>query len=201
MGMLSDKFGRKVCFLLTILASAVSLLLSGLSTNVWQVLLVRGVCGLMGSTIPLAQAIVNDVIKDPTLNPKYIGFVGACLGVGITIGSGIGAALPNLAVVLNIPESYKYPFVLCLASAVNLVSLIYSILNLQEPSARGVWYADHYGQDSRYNRMDTENKMDSNENDTSSPTKDNNNIWKVYITSLIAVFFKWGFTTFISSRF
>lgn len=43
--------------------------------------------------MPVAQAMVLDVVKDFKQRPKYIGYCGSMLGVAFTVGPGIGAGI------------------------------------------------------------------------------------------------------------
>lgn len=92
MGRLSDKIGRKPIILLSLAASTVSYVICGLAESLFVLYLARGLCGICGGTMPVAQAMVLDVVKDFKQMPKYLALVGASLGVGFTIGPAIGAA-------------------------------------------------------------------------------------------------------------
>lgn len=92
MGALSDRFGRRPVLLLTLLGSAISLACAGLSTSLLQLTLARLVAGLCGGSIAAAQAFIADVTT-PDNRAKYMGLLGACIGLGFVLGPALGAAL------------------------------------------------------------------------------------------------------------
>ena len=73
MGRVSDRHGRRPVIIFSLLASTVGYVLCGVSQSLWFLFLARGVCGICGGTMPVAQAIVLDVVTDYTQRPKYLG--------------------------------------------------------------------------------------------------------------------------------
>ena len=92
MGRLSDKIGRKPIIIMSLAASTASYVVCALAEALPVLFLARGLCGICGGTMPVAQAMVLDVVKDFRDIPKYMGLCGASLGLGFTIGPAIGAA-------------------------------------------------------------------------------------------------------------
>lgn len=92
MGALSDRYGRRPILLLTLLGSAVSLTCAGLASSLLQLTLARLVAGLCGGSIAAAQAFIADVTT-PETRAKYMGLLGACIGLGFVLGPAMGAAL------------------------------------------------------------------------------------------------------------
>jgi DHA1 family multidrug resistance protein-like MFS transporter len=57
-GSLADRKGRKLMLLRASLGMAIAILLQAFATNVWQLLILRGVMGLTSGYIPNAMALV-----------------------------------------------------------------------------------------------------------------------------------------------
>ena len=79
-GKLSDLYGRRPIFLSASRSSWSARLLCGLSQEMWQFILFRGLQGLgAGALFPVALAIVADLFT-PSERGKYQGFFGAVFG-------------------------------------------------------------------------------------------------------------------------
>jgi len=96
MGRVSDRVGRRPVVLMSIAATTGSFVLAGFSDSLVVLYLARGICGICGGTLPVAQAMVLDVVADPAERPKYIALCGAALGIGFMVGPAIGAAAAAL---------------------------------------------------------------------------------------------------------
>lgn len=92
LGRLSDRIGRRPVLLMSLGGSAVSLFLSGLAHSLWPLLLARALAGLFGGSIAAAQAYVADVTL-PEERAKYMGLLGASIGLGFVFGPALGAGL------------------------------------------------------------------------------------------------------------
>ena len=92
MGRLSDRFGRRPVLLLSLLGSAASLVVSGLAPSLSILILGRSLAGLFGGSIAAAQAYIADVTR-PTERAKYMGYLGAAIGLGFVFGPAVGAGL------------------------------------------------------------------------------------------------------------
>jgi EmrB/QacA subfamily drug resistance transporter len=96
-GKISDQFGRKRIFQAAIVIFLIGSALSGLSQNMFQLIIFRGVQGLgAGGLMTLAFAIVGDVIA-PRNRGRYQGYFGAVFGVSSVIGPLIGGFLVDQA--------------------------------------------------------------------------------------------------------
>jgi len=92
LGRLSDRIGRRPVLLASLLGSALSLTASGFANSLVLLLLSRLIAGAFGGSITTAQAYVADVTT-PSERTKYMGLLGASIGMGFVFGPGIGAAL------------------------------------------------------------------------------------------------------------
>lgn len=92
LGRLSDRIGRRPVLLLSLFGSAVSLAASGMAGSLVTLIVSRALAGLFGGSIPAAQAFIAD-LTPPTERAKYMGLLGASIGMGFVFGPGIGAGL------------------------------------------------------------------------------------------------------------
>ena len=92
LGRLSDRVGRRPILVLSLAGSAASLLLCGLAGSLWLLLAARALAGLFGGSIAAAQAYIADVTS-PRERAKYMGLLGASIGLGFVFGPAIGAGL------------------------------------------------------------------------------------------------------------
>jgi EmrB/QacA subfamily drug resistance transporter len=95
-GKLSDLFGRKPIFLWAVSLFLLASVLSGLSQEMWQFILFRGLQGLGGGAVfPVALAVVADMYT-PAERGKYLGLFGAVFGLSSLLGPGIGGLITDL---------------------------------------------------------------------------------------------------------
>lgn len=93
MSRLSDKLGRKIIIMISIIMSALGYVWCGLAQTLTSLLLARACSGIAGGTLPVVQAMVLDVVGDPRERPKFFGLASACLGLGFMVGPALGAGV------------------------------------------------------------------------------------------------------------
>eukprot|EP01046_Picozoa_sp_COSAG06_P013679 COSAG06_NODE_832_length_12037_cov_81.245854_5_plen_338_part_00 len=126
MGRVSDRIGRKPVILISLATSTISYVFAGFAEALWVLFLARGMCGICGGTMPVAQAMVLDVVSDFRERPKYLALCGVSLGMGFTIGPAIGAAFVE-------PLGVNGVFFVCAVLAG--LGTIVAALNIQESNA------------------------------------------------------------------
>jgi EmrB/QacA subfamily drug resistance transporter len=94
-GKLSDLYGRKPILMIGITLFLVGSALSGLSQEMWQLVLFRGIQGLgAGSLFPIALAVIGDLFT-PAERGKYQGLFGLTFGVAFILGPALGGTLTD----------------------------------------------------------------------------------------------------------
>jgi EmrB/QacA subfamily drug resistance transporter len=94
-GKLSDIFGRRPIFIFGVSVFLLGSLLCGISQEMWQFLVFRGLQGLgAGALFPIALAIIGDIFS-PSERGKYQGYFGAVFGVSSLIGPAIGGIITD----------------------------------------------------------------------------------------------------------
>ena len=128
-GTLSDRYGRKSILIIGVFGNALSLLLMGLSTQLWMLIGSRALAGILSSaTLPTAMAYVADSTSDEDRGGG-MGVIGAAMGMGMVLGPGVGGWLAT--------RSLSTPFYF--AAGLSIVALLLVQLFLPEslpPQAR-----------------------------------------------------------------
>jgi EmrB/QacA subfamily drug resistance transporter len=94
-GKLSDLFGRRPIVIFAVGLFLISSVLAGLSQQMWQLIVFRGLQGLGGGAVfPIALAVVADLYT-PAERGKYLGLFGAVFGVSSLVGPGIGGFITD----------------------------------------------------------------------------------------------------------
>ncbi len=94
-GKLSDQFGRKRLLMFGIGLFLFGSFLSGLSQDMFQLIVFRGIQGLgAGALFPIALAVIGDLFS-PQERGKYQGLFGAVFGISAIIGPFLGGFLTD----------------------------------------------------------------------------------------------------------
>lgn len=91
-GRLSDRVGRRPMVLLSLSTSVASYLWLSHADALWVLFATRALQGVSAGNISVAQAYIADVTT-PENRAKGMGAVGAAIGLGFTLGPGIGGWL------------------------------------------------------------------------------------------------------------
>ncbi len=107
-GKLSDLYGRKPMLMIGITLFLIGSALSGLSQDMTQLIIFRGVQGLgAGALFPISLAVIGDLFS-PAERGKYQGLFGAVFGIAAILGPLLGGFLTenwswHLIFFINIP--------------------------------------------------------------------------------------------------
>src|SRR4051812_30651831 len=113
-GKLSDLFGRRPIVIWAVSLFLVSSVFAGLSQEMWQFILFRGLQGLGGGAVfPIALAVVADLYT-PAERGKYLGLFGAVFGVSSLVGPGLGGF---------ITDAFSWNWIFYINLPIGLVSL------------------------------------------------------------------------------
>lgn len=94
LGALSDRHGRRVVLLLSVLGTGLGYLLFGVAQALWLLFLARLIDGFTGGNIATAQAYIADV-SAPEDRAKNFGLIGAAFGLGFIFGPALGGILSH----------------------------------------------------------------------------------------------------------
>ena len=92
LGRLSDRFGRKPVFLISIFGTFVGFLILGAANSLWMLFVSRILSGLTAGNISVAQAYIAD-ITDEKNRARGMGMFGAAFGIGFILGPALGGML------------------------------------------------------------------------------------------------------------
>jgi MFS transporter, DHA1 family, multidrug resistance protein len=99
-GTISDRVGRKPVLLTGVFGSALSLVLFGLSTELWMLFAARALSGVLSSAmLPTAMAYIGDSTSQRDRG-SGMGVMGAAMGLGMVIGPGMGGWLAGFSLAL-----------------------------------------------------------------------------------------------------
>lgn len=92
LGRLSDKYGRRPVFLISIAGTFIGFLILGFANSLWMLYLSRIISGLTAGNISVAQAYIADV-TDEKNRARGMGMFGAAFGIGFILGPALGGML------------------------------------------------------------------------------------------------------------
>ena len=92
LGRLSDRFGRRPVFLISIFGTFLGFLILGFANSLWWLFASRILSGLTAGNISVAQAYIADV-TDEKNRARGMGMFGAAFGIGFILGPALGGLL------------------------------------------------------------------------------------------------------------
>ncbi|MGB0630699.1 MAG: MFS transporter [Alphaproteobacteria bacterium] len=129
-GVISDKWGRRPILCFSMLGTALSFAWVSQADALWMLFAARAFGGLMGGTLPVAQAYIADVTR-PEDRAGRMGLMGAAIGAGFVLGPGIGWLLTRAGAG---ETDFRTAFMI--AAAVGVVGFLAALFLLKEPPAR-----------------------------------------------------------------
>ncbi|HEY9505722.1 MAG TPA: MFS transporter, partial [Gemmatimonadales bacterium] len=136
-GKLSDLFGRKPMFQLSLLLFVVGSILAGMSQNMAMLIAARAVQGIgAGGLSALTQVILGDIVE-PRERGRYSGYIGAVFGVSTVAGPLLGGFLVDADSL-----GWRWCFYVCVPLAVVASAVIQRVLRLEhvKRDARIDWW-------------------------------------------------------------
>lgn len=131
-GKLSDIYGRKPILLIGIITFVVNSVLCGFSTNMFQLILFRGLQGIGGGILLSLPFIVVGEIFSPRKRAKYMGILGSVFGLADVLG-------PILGGVITDNLGWRGVFFVNIPVGITAVTLIlYSLPNFKLPDVKKV---------------------------------------------------------------
>jgi EmrB/QacA subfamily drug resistance transporter len=114
-GKLSDLYGRRPIFIWAVSLFLAASVFAGLSQEMWQFILARGLQGLGGGAVfPIAFAIIADLYP-PEERAKYGALFGAVFGLSSVLGPLLGGF---------VTDTFGWPWIFFLNVPLGLVSLV-----------------------------------------------------------------------------
>jgi EmrB/QacA subfamily drug resistance transporter len=114
-GKLSDLYGRRPIFIWAVSLFLAASVFAGLSQEMWQFILARGLQGLGGGAVfPIAFAIIADLYP-PEERAKYGALFGAVFGLSSVLGPLLGG---------YVTDTFGWPWIFYLNVPLGLVSLV-----------------------------------------------------------------------------
>ncbi len=127
-GDLSDRIGRRPVIMIGIIGNALAQVLFGLSTQLWMLYAARALSGILSAaTFPAAMAFISDTTSEENRGGG-MGILGAAMGVGMTLGPGIGGVMARFGL--------SAPFFAAAGISLIILALVYLFLPESLPPER-----------------------------------------------------------------
>jgi len=92
LGRISDRFGRRPVFLISIFGTFIGFIVLGFANSLWWLFASRVLSGITAGNISVAQAYIADV-TDEKNRARGMGMFGAAFGIGFILGPALGGML------------------------------------------------------------------------------------------------------------
>ena len=94
-GALSDRYGRKIILIISLMGSVTGYVLFGIGGALWMLFLGRIIDGLTAGNISTLFAYISDS-TEPGERTKWFGYIGAVMGIGKIGGPALGGILGSI---------------------------------------------------------------------------------------------------------
>jgi DHA1 family tetracycline resistance protein-like MFS transporter len=92
LGVLSDRFGRRPVFLLSLAGAAIDYLVMAFAPHLWLLVLGRAIAGITSANMAVATAYITDITTEDERAQRF-GLFHAMFGIGFIIGPVLGGIL------------------------------------------------------------------------------------------------------------
>ena len=134
-GRWSDRVGRKPVLLIGLIGFAISFGLMGLAQNVWQLITVRALAGILSSaTLPVTFAYIGDSTSGENRSGG-MGILGAAMGLGMIFGPLLGGPLGKIALPLPFFAAAGFAVIAALFALVLLPESLTADKRVMHPEA------------------------------------------------------------------
>ncbi|PSL23739.1 MFS transporter [Chitinophaga ginsengisoli] len=99
LGVLSDRYGRKVILIISLSGSVIGYVIFGIGGALWILFLGRIIDGLTAGNISTLFAIISDS-TEPKERTKWFGYISSVMGIGKIGGPALGGLLGSIALSL-----------------------------------------------------------------------------------------------------
>ena len=127
-GTVSDRWGRKPIMCISMVGSAVSFVWVSQADTLWMLFAARALGGLMGGTLPVAQAYIADITPKADRAGR-MGLMGAAIGAGFVLGPGIGWALTRFG-----SGDTDFHTAFLIAGGISFLGFLAALALLREPT-------------------------------------------------------------------
>jgi len=129
-GVISDKWGRKPILCFSMIGTAISFAFVSQADALWMLFAARAFGGLMGGTLPVAQAYIADVTPREDRAGR-MGMMGAAIGAGFVLGPGIGWLLSQAGT-----DEADFRTAFMIAAGVGVLGFFVALVFLREPTVK-----------------------------------------------------------------
>jgi EmrB/QacA subfamily drug resistance transporter len=131
-GKLSDIYGRKHVLIAGIITFVITSVMCGFSTNIFELIIFRGLQGIGGGILLSLPFIVVGEIFSPRERAKYMGIIGSVFGLADVLG-------PILGGVITDTFGWRWVFFINVPVGIAAVTLIlYSLPNFKLPDVKKI---------------------------------------------------------------
>ena len=149
-GKLGDTFGRKVVLQSALVLFLVGSALCGLSQNMPELIVFRGIQGLGGGALLVTtQATIGDIVS-PRERGRYSGLIGAVFGIATVLGPLIGGL---------IVDHFSWRWIFYVNLPIGIVAFVVLQLVLKTPSLRVKRRIDYVGNGAARGRPDLDRPL------------------------------------------